>query len=263
MPRSTHLRAAVATAFLLLGATTLFSTTANASSRTRPTTTKPPATTQPPGTTQPPVVVAPPGPATGFAVVQNIPDDFQVQMTSATELGQAELLSGPTTIGPAIVLVGSGGRVGFLRLVENSDYVFRYRNALPSGPNLVVGAWVQFSFRTPTFDSLRPAAPQNLRVVERTASTVTVRWDAVPNAIGYSFSVNGGAFTSTTTVTCIYCTPIDPLTAVIARPAVGTPATVRVIATRPPTQPFLCTAYCFPDSRFVDSLPVTLVVANS
>jgi hypothetical protein len=185
-----------------------------------------------------------------------------LQMTSATQLGQAELLSGPTTIGPAIVLAGDGGRVSFLRLVENSDYVFRYRNALPSGPEVVVSAWAQFSFRTPTFDSLRPAAPRNLRVVERTATTVTVRWDAVPNAIDYSFSVNGSAFTTSNPVTCIYCTPVDPLTAVIPRPAVGLPATVSVISTRAATPP-LCAAYCYPDTRFVNSLPTSLVVANS
>ncbi len=262
MKRSIYLRTASAAALALVAATMLISTSAGAASRTRPTTTKPPATTQPPTTTQPPVVVAPPGPATGFTVVQNTPDDFLIQMTSATQLGQAELLSGPTTIGPAIVLVGDGGRVGFLRLVENSDYVFRYRNALPSGPNLVVGAWVQFSFRTPTFDSLRPAAPQNLRVVARTATTVTVRWDAVPNAIDYSFSVNGSAFVTSNPVTCIYCNPVDPLTAVIARPAVGLPATVSVIATRAATPP-LCAAYCYPDTRFVNSFPTSLVVSNS
>jgi hypothetical protein len=185
-----------------------------------------------------------------------------LQINSATQLGQAELLSGPTTIGSAIVLVGDAGRVQFLRLVENSSYTFRYRNALPSGPNLVVGEWVQFVFRTPTFDSLRPAAPQNLRVVARTETTVTVRWDAIPNAIDYSFSVNGSAFVTSNPVSCIYCTPVDPLTAVIARPAVGLPATVSVTATRAAAPP-LCAAYCYPDTRFVNSLPATLVVANS
>jgi hypothetical protein len=262
MKSTTYFRAAGATAVLLLTATTMFAASANAASRTRPTTTKRTTTTQPPGTTQPPAVVTPPGPATGFTVLQNTPDDFQIQMTSATQLGQAELLSGPTTIGPAIVLVGDGGRVTFLRLVENSDYVFRYRNALPSGQNLVVGEWVQFAFRTPTFESLRPAAPRNLRVVERTESTVTVRWDAVPNAIDYSFSVNGSAFRTSNPVTCIYCTPVDPLTAVIPRPPVGQPATVNVIATRAATPP-LCSAYCYPDTRFVNSQPSTLVVSNS
>ena len=160
-----------------------------------------------------------------------------------------------------IVLVADNGLVGFLRLVENNDYVFRYRNKISTnGSNsFIVSPWVQFSFHTPTGDSLRPSAPQNLRVIERTATTVTVRWDVVPTAARYDFSLNGGASAQTGICGGAYCTPPDPLTATFARPAPGASVLFSVTATR--ATPY-CGPYCFPDTRFNTSLPATLVVTN-
>jgi hypothetical protein len=206
--------------------------------------------------------VAPP---TSFTVTQDTPDDFQLQIAGATELGDAEFLSGPTTIGPAIVLVGSGGRVLFLRLAENSSYTFRYRNKIfvESTNSLIVSEWVTFAFRTPTFDSLRPIAPQNLRVVARTDTMVTVRWDAGPTPVTYQFTLNGAAPVNTVCNNPLFCEVPDPLTYTFARPPVGTSVLFSVVAIAPPRITPLCTPYCFPDERFTDSFPSTLRITNS
>lgn len=77
---------------------------------------------------------------------------FYVQVNPATQLGEAELLSGPTVGGAGIVLVNDFGRVSFLRVVAGNDYVFRYRNKIYSSStgNFTFSPWVQFSFRAPT-----------------------------------------------------------------------------------------------------------------
>ncbi len=246
-------------AVVLLSAVAIFgaSTGTADAARPRPTPVPTPAPTATPAPV-PTSVVAP----TSFTVTNNVPDDFQLQMSPTTQLGDAELLSGPTVGGPALITVGDNGRLAFLRLAENSDYVFRHRNKIwiPSTQSFITSAWVQFSFHTPTFDSLRPAAPQNVRVVGQTASTVTVRWDAVPTAVRYDFSLNGGAPIQTGVCSGAYCTPTDPLTATFARPAAGSSVVFRVTATRQAGPG--CGAYCFPDNRFITSLPTTLVVGN-
>ena len=240
---------ATATVIATLGATSGIASAARS---------KPPRPTPTPAPTALPPA-APPAPVS-FQITDPTPDHFAVQMSPATQLGEAELLSGPTIGGPAIVLVGDGGRVSFLRLAENSDYVFRYRNAVPNGSTTVTSAWVQFSFRTPSFDSLRPSAPQNVRVVERTATTVTVRWDAVPTAARYDVSLNGAAPVQTGVCSGAFCTPPDPLTFTFPRPTPGSSVLFSVTASRAPG--FGCGPYCPPDNRFITSLPATLVVTN-
>lgn len=223
-----------------------------------PTTTT--STIQPPTTTIP-VPSSVPLP-TGFSVISNFPDNWQIKIAPSTQLGDAELLTGPTTGGPAILTVGDNGVLAFLRLVENSNYTIRYRNKIwiPSTASFITSPWVQFNFHTPTFDSLRPPSPQNLRVISRTATTVTVRWDAVATAVRYDFAVNNGTPTQTGVCLGVYCTPTDPLTATFARPPVGTSVTFNVTASRSPEPG--CGAYCFPDNRFITSLPATITVGN-
>jgi hypothetical protein len=243
---------------LLFGAVSLANLpSASAAKRPRPA----PTTTTPPTTVAPPPASVPV--PSSFSVTSNIPDNLSVAITPATQLGDAELLSGPTSGGPAIVLVGDGGRVSFLRLSENSDFTFRYRNKIfvSSTQSFVFSPWVTFSFRTPTFDSLRPAAPANLRVVARTATTVTVRWDAVNGTIDYGYSLNGGPQIRTNIPACIYCAPTDPLQATFPRPAIGSSVLFSVVAIASPIGP-VC-QYCFPDQRFTNSLPSTLQVTNS
>ena len=254
-PRSTLKAAAV----LLVACASVMGSAAGMANAAKP---RPRPTPTPASTAVPVPPAAPPAPVS-FQVTDPTPDHFAVQMSPATQLGEAELLSGPTIGGPALISVGDGGRLSFLRLAENSDYVFRYRNAVPNGSTTVTSAWVQFSFRTPTFDSLRPSAPQNVRVVERTATTVTVRWDPVPTAARYDVSLNGAAPVQTGVFTCIYCAPSDPLTFTFPRPAPGSNVLFSVTASRAPTAPPSgCGAYCFPDDRFSTSLPATLVVTN-
>ena len=155
---------------VLAVAATAVSGPAGAARTPRPTTT----TTRPATTTVVPTTV--PTPAS-FSVLSNVPDNWQVKISPATQLGDAELLSGLTIGGPAIITVGDNGTLAFLRLAEDSSYVFRYRNKIwiPSTSSFLTSPWVPFSFRTPTFNSLRPASPQNVRVVATTATTVTVR----------------------------------------------------------------------------------------
>jgi hypothetical protein len=256
---SFHLKAKTALAVLLtlLYVTVLTVGTVNAAKLKPPR----PTATPVPTATPAPVPTSVPTPS-AFTITNNVPDNFAVLMSPATQLGDAELLSGPTIGGPAIVLVSDGGRVSFLRLAENSDYVFQYRNKIwiPSTASFIFSPWVQFSFHTPTFDSLRPAAPQNVRVVEQTATTVTVRWDAVPTAVRYDYSLNGGAPIQTGVCSGVYCTPTDPLTATFARPAAGTSVLFSVTATRSPGQ--YGGGYQFPDNRFITSLPTTITVSN-
>lgn len=248
-------------AIVLLSAVAIFGASSGTADAARPRPTPLPTATPRPTATPAPVptsVVA----STAFQVTSNVPDNFQVQMSPTTQLGDAELLSGPTVGGPVIITVGDNGRLAFLRLAENSDYVFRHRNKIwiPSTQSFITSAWAQFAFRTPTFDSLRPAAPQNARVILRTATTVTVRWDAVPTAVRYDFSLNGGAPIQTGVCSGAYCTPTDPLTATFARPAVGSSVLFNVTASRAPA-PY-GGGYDFPDNRFITSFPTTLVVGN-
>ena len=255
--RCLHAKSAIA---ILLIVTYVLSTTAGVATAAKPKPPRPTATPAPTSTPAP-VPTSVPTPA-AFTVTNNVPDSFAVQIAPATQLGDAELLSGPTIGGPALVLVGDGGRVSFLRLAENSDYTFQYRNKIwiPSTASFSFSPWVQFSFHPPTFDSLRPAAPQNVRVVEQTAATVTVRWDPVPTAVRYDYSLNGGAPIQTGVCSGVYCTPPDPLTATFARPAVGSSIQFSVTATRAPAQ--TGGPYTFPDNRFITSLPTTIVINN-
>jgi hypothetical protein len=260
MTRSLTTRTACAAAVVLMGAATFASNpAATAASRPRPTTTTTTRPTVPPTTVVPPTSIAA---ATSFTVTQNTPDDFQVQMAPANQLGDAELLSGPN-FGAANLFSSDFGRLTFLGLAENSNYTFRYRNKVfvSSTQSFVLSPWTTFAFRTPTFDSLRPLAPPNLRVVERTATTVTVRWDSVPNAIRYDYSLNGGTpiFSA---LGCQYCLAVDALTATFTRPAAGSTVAFSVTATRQATLPN-CSAYCYADERFITSLPSLLTVSGS
>ena len=220
-----------------------------------------PKPTPVPTATPAPIPTSVPTPLS-FTVSRNVPDNFAVHISPATSVGDAELLSGPTIDSPVTIALGAGV-VSFLRLSEDSDYVFRYRNKIwvPSTGSFIFSPWVQFSFRTPTFDSLRPAAPQNVRVIAQTDTTVTVGWDAVPTAVRYDFSLNGGPFMQTGTCNTRYCTPPSPLTATFPRPAAGTSVSFSVTATKeplvvsPPPYPLL-------DSRFITSLPTTITVSN-
>jgi hypothetical protein len=101
-----------------------------------------------------------------FAVTDGTPDNFQLQMSPATQLSDADLLSGPNPFGQQD-FVADWGRLGF-QLLENSDYVFRRRNKIwiYLTASFMYSLWVQFSFHTPTFDLLHPASPQNVRVVQ-------------------------------------------------------------------------------------------------
>ncbi len=246
----------VATA-VLVGATiaTLGAGSAqSASARTRPTTTTTTTTT----TTVVPTPVPVPS---SFVVVENFPDYVQLTVSPATQLGDAELLSGATQGGVRDVFVADGGRLRFGRLIENTAYTFRYRNKIwIGGTSFVFSPWVTFSFRSPTGNALRPASPQNLRVLSRTATTVTVGWDAVPTAARYDYSVNGGPTIQAGQVTCVYCEPSNPLAATIQRPGPGTTVSFAVTASRAPT--IVNCAYCFPDTRFDTSLPSIITVTN-
>lgn len=118
---------------------------------TRATTTVP----APPSTTAP---AAPPTPVSASVIVvpansspYQFESSFYVQVSPASQLGDAELLSGPTVGGPGIVLVNDFGRVSFLRVITGNDYSFRYRNKVwnPSTGTFTYSPWVQFTFRAP------------------------------------------------------------------------------------------------------------------
>lgn len=72
---------------------------------------------------------------------------FYLQVSPASRLGDAELLSGPATL----VGVNDFGRVSFYGAVANADYTFRYRNkVLVAGTQtFVYSPWVTFTFRAP------------------------------------------------------------------------------------------------------------------
>ena len=258
-----HVRLSAAVVLLSTATAFAFATVspAGAQQRLRPTTTTTTTTTttRPPVTTTTVVPTSVPTPSS-ISVISNVPDNFQIKVSPATQLGDAELLSGQTVGGPAIITVGDNGTLAFLRLVENSDYTIRYRNKIwiASTSSFLTSPWVQFNFHTPTFDSLRPTSPTNVRVVASTASTLTVRWDAVPTAVRYDYSLNGGTPIQTGICSGAYCTTTDPLTATFARPVPGTTLGFSVTATRTPE--LGCGAYCFPDNRFITSLPTTLTI---
>ena len=181
-----------------------------------------------------------------ISVVLLRPDQFQAQVFPypVNRYVQAQLISGPNTAGMPIVNT-IGGFVIFDSLVADSDYVFQVRNYQVGNPPLT-SAWVPFSFHTAATFATRPNPPQNLRVTQRTDTTVTVMWDAAPNTT-YYYSINSGPLTSSYKDCAPYCSGTDPETKVLARPAPGTSVQFSVIAR---------------DTAQNSSLPTTLVVTN-
>ena len=190
----------------------------------------------------PTVVPAP----TTAAVLVNRPDLVIIQVAAAVSSSQDfQLISGPNSAGRPVV-AGIGGALSFENLVANSDYVYQVRNVRTRLP-FVVSAWAQFSFHTATNFATRPNPPQNLRVTQTTATSVTVMWDADTTPRVYKYSLNGGTPISTDSGCFPYCTGEELLSATFARPAPGTSVLFSVTGR---------------DNDFNTSLPATLVVTN-
>jgi hypothetical protein len=142
-----------------------------------------------------------------------------------------QLIAGPGAPG-SILPNGPANSIGNVvltlrNLVPDSNYTVQARNKNSTG----VSAWVAFSFRTPP-DYPTPGAPQNLRVLGVTATTVTVQWDfdSVFNPT-YTYSVNGGPAIQTSLGCSPYCSVTDVTTVTFARSAPGTTTRFSVTAT--------------------------------
>jgi hypothetical protein len=75
---------------------------------------------------------------------------FFVQVSPSTQLGDAELTSGPATVTP---YVSDNGRVSFYGpVVAGTRYTFRYRNKVWSAASgtFSFSPWVSFAFVAPT-----------------------------------------------------------------------------------------------------------------
>jgi hypothetical protein len=119
--------------------------------------------------------------------------------------------------------------INVLNLVPSSNYTVRVRNKNSSG----VSAWVSVSFSTPV-DYPTPVAPQNLRVINVTATTVTVQWDfdfTGGFSPSYKYTVNGGPEIGTLQGCSPYCSGTDLSTATFVRPAPGATTRFSVTAT--------------------------------
>ena len=134
-------------------------TGANAARRPGPTTT----TTRPAPTTTTapaPVPTSVPLPTSvtvttslGGQAAYDFTTGWAVQVAGATQLGDAELLTGPSNGPTKVGFVGDYGTVDFLSsgLVPETNYTFRFRNKIwiPSTNSFIFSPWVTFSFRSP------------------------------------------------------------------------------------------------------------------
>jgi hypothetical protein len=154
-------RASALGATCLVAVVALSGTAAAGTRRPTTTTTVPVPTTVPVTTTVPTSVPVP----TAVRVVTYPANSFPYQfdpiyelvVSPATQLGDAEFVSGPLLYGPPYTFVGDFGRVRFGGIVANSDYVFRYRNKtwISSSGTFIYSPWVQLTFRSPSAEFVR------------------------------------------------------------------------------------------------------------
>lgn len=86
-----------------------------------------------------------------------------------------QLLSGPGVGSNAPIQRGVAASFFLENLQAASTYTYRIRNI---GVGVAPSAWTTFTVTTAATFASRPPAPKHLRVLSRTATTVTVSWDA-------------------------------------------------------------------------------------
>ena len=172
-------------------------------------------------------------------------------------LMEYEFIGGPNTAGSTSFLsYGPFFQVGVLDfrrntypvlLQPNTEYVVRVRYIKTS---VDFSAWTNFTFRTaPQFLS-RPSSPLNLREANRTATEVTLEWDAPSTGanVSYEYFING---VKTPLTRCggayVFCTEADFRTVTFSLPTANTSLRFGVAAR---------------DADLNLSLPTEMVIAN-
>lgn len=167
--RTVLLSAAAATAFA--GVTSLtVATPAGAAVRTK-------ARPKP----QPTPTVAPT--PTSVILTSVRPDLVYGLVRPAADYLEYQLLSGPGVGSNAPIERGVAASFFLENLQAASTYTYRIRNI---GVGVAPSAWTTFTVTTAATFASRPPAPMNLRVLSRTATTVTVTWDA-PGAGSFQY----------------------------------------------------------------------------
>ena len=169
-------------------------------------------------------------PPAGIIVTYINPTEVGMVIDSVTQFQDYQLIAGPGAPGP-ILNNGPANSVNNVVLVlknllPNSNYTLQIRNKNSSG----VSAWLTQSFSTPP-DYPTPVAPQNLRVINVTATTVTVAWDFDQINPTYLYTINGGQVYGTYAPCAPYCAGSELASATIPRPAPGTTTRFSVTAT--------------------------------
>lgn len=150
------------------------------------------------------------------------PDLAEGLSRPATQYVEHQVIAGPGITTPGPIVRGLSGGLYVRGLQAGSTYSVRVRNiAVGASPS----AWTTFSLTTTTQFAERPPAPQNLRETARTATTVTVAWDA-PDAAFYSYE----AFAGSTPLLLDFAYAIELRERTFARPPVGTSVSVSVAA---------------------------------
>jgi hypothetical protein len=154
-------RAAVILTTCLVGVAGVSATSASAGvRRPPPTTTTTTTTTTTPTTTTVVVPTSVPTPLSvtvttslGGQGAYDFTTGWAVRVSGATQLGDAELLTGPSNGPTRIGFVEDYGIVDFAQsgLVPETNYTFRFRNKIwiPSTGAFIFSPWVTFSFRSP------------------------------------------------------------------------------------------------------------------
>jgi hypothetical protein len=144
---------------------------------------------------------------------------------------QYQVISGPNAVGSLsgitrglTVLVGVRDAQSKypIQLLPDSEYVVQVRNIKTSAN---FSAWTTVSFRTAAQFETRPNSPPNLRIINQTATQVTLRWDAPSGAAPFIYDMFLNDV-RTVLPQCVGgyggCTEVDFRTVTINRPAPGT-----------------------------------------
>jgi hypothetical protein len=173
----------------------------------------------------------PPPAAPVVSVLKARPDVMELQATYIAGFKlEHKVTAGPGTAGARSSLaIGPFFQVGTLDylnvypvlLQPNTQYTIQVRQIKTT---VEFSPWTTFQFKTAATFLTRPGQPLNLRATSRTATTVTLQWDAptTGSAVTYEYFING---VKTPLTRCggtyVFCTEPDFRTVTFPLPATG------------------------------------------
>jgi hypothetical protein len=173
----------------------------------------------------------PPPAAPVISVLKSRPDVMELQAPYVPGFKlEFQAIAGPGTAGaPTSIAFAPFFQVGTLNffniypvlLLPNTDYTIKVRQLKSS---VEFSPWTTFKFKTAATFLARPGIPINLRETSRTATSVTLQWDAPSTgpAASYEYFING---VKTPLTRCggiyVYCNEPDFRVVTFNLPATG------------------------------------------